>query len=183
MCKKQRLCSLPIPGPQYYYTNKTLTKTYILQIKKKKKRKVMWTLPLFVRVYENFISKWERETSHYCRPALALFSDRPQTPPLNTRDVETTNASPQRRSSSVLDASRRRGKSVNATRPLRCLIKALAKTHVCFLRSGFRQKTNNTSITAACESDVTHGSRTPCLRALKEAINQSWHYYLQLIVL
>lgn len=37
MCKKQRLCSLPIPGPQYYYTNKTLTKTYILQIKKKKK--------------------------------------------------------------------------------------------------------------------------------------------------
>ena len=64
--------------------------------------------------------------------SLGLFSDRPQTPPLNTRDVETTNASPQRRSFSVLDASRRIGKSVNATRPLQRLIKALTKTHVCF---------------------------------------------------
>lgn len=64
--------------------------------------------------------------------SLGLFSDRPQTPPLNTRDVETTNASPQRRSFSVLNASRGRGKSVNAMRPFQCLIKALTKTHVCF---------------------------------------------------
>lgn len=78
--------------------------------------------------------------------SLGLFSDRPQTPLLNTRDVETTNASPQRRSFYVLHASRRRGKSVNATRPLQCLIKALRKTHVCFLRSMFSQKMNKTSI-------------------------------------
>ena len=64
--------------------------------------------------------------------SLGLFSDRPQTPLLNTRDIGTTNASPQRRSFSVLDARRRRGKSVNATRPLQRLIKAFTKTHVCF---------------------------------------------------
>lgn len=63
--------------------------------------------------------------------SLGLFSDRPQTLPLNTRDIETTNASPQRLSFSVLDASRRRRKSVNATGPLQRLIKALTKTHVC----------------------------------------------------
>lgn len=59
-------------------------------------------------------------------------SDRTQTPPLNTRDVETTNASPQRRSCAAPNASTERGKSVNATRPLQHLIKALTKTHVCF---------------------------------------------------
>lgn len=54
---------------------------------------------------------------------LGLFSDRLQTPPLNTRDVKTTNVSPQRRSFSVLRANTTRGKSVNATRPLESLIK------------------------------------------------------------
>lgn len=70
--------------------------------------------------------------------SLGLFSDRPQTPPLNTRDVKTTNAPPQRRSFSVLDASsRRRGESVNAMWPLQCLIKVLTKTHVCFYAPRF----------------------------------------------
>lgn len=114
--------------------------------------------------------------------SLGLFSDRPQTPPLNTRDVKTTNAPPQRRSFSVLDASRRRRKSVNAMRPLQCLIKVLTQTRLFFTLL-VSPKVDITSFIFACENDVTLGSCTPCLQALKEVINQSWHYYLQLIVL
>lgn len=40
LCKKQMLCSLPIQGTQYYYSNKNLTKTYILEVKKKKREKL-----------------------------------------------------------------------------------------------------------------------------------------------
>ena len=56
-----------------------------------------------------------------------LFSDSCQTSQLNTRDCGTTNTSPQRHSFSALNVCRRTAISVNATGPLRRLVKKKKK--------------------------------------------------------
>lgn len=84
---------------------------------------------------------------------LGLFPDRTQAPALKRRDVETTNASPQRRSFSVLDASRGMGKSVNAMWPLLHLINGFTKTHVCFYALLLAKNMNHASMIFSCEID------------------------------
>ena len=186
--KQNRLCSLPIPGTQYYYAHKSLTKAYILKMKR---RKVTWAIARFVRVYENFISKWRRETSHYCRPALACFLTGLK---LRRWTRETARQQlPRRRGAPSLcrtPAGREENQLTQRGHFSLGLIKALTKTRLFFMLRVLTpplpphpKNNNNTSIILACECDMTLRSRTPCLQALKEAINQSWHYYLQLIVL